>query len=512
MITMYLLLLTFIVGAIGLLLFTYRYRNYWKRQGVIPHIKPVPLFGNTLDVMFKRSLSGPEFINKIYQLFQKAKYTGIMMFHTPLIVLQDPELIKEICIKDFDYFPDHNSFFTEDADPLFGKNLFVLRGNRWKGMRNTLSPTFTASKMKFMFTLISKSSQNFVDYFLNKEDETFCIEMKDIFTRYTNDVIATAAFGITVNSLKDRDNEFYLHGKDATNFNSFSRGLKFIALRYCAPITKLFGATVMSRSATHFFQNLIQETVKIRNEKNIIRPDMIHLLLEASRNEKGVEVTIDDIIGHSIIFFLAGFATSALVMGFAAHELVVNPEIQEKLRKEVDHFTKEEGGEISYDTISKMKYLDMVISETLRKYPPNAMMDRLCVKKYTLPKATPDSKEYVIEPGSMIWLPIYGLHHDEKYFPDPEKFDPERFSDENKDKINPYAYIPFGLGPRKCIGNRFALMEIKVLFVHLLQNFILIRDERTKHPLEFEKGFVVGADGELWIKMKKRNNDNKKLM
>ncbi|XP_043480615.1 cytochrome P450 9e2-like [Leptopilina heterotoma] len=505
MIAIYLLL--FIVATISLLVFTHRYRNYWTRKGVVPHAKPVPLFGNTLEVMFKRTLSAPEFINQIYNLFPTSKYTGIMQFHTPLIVLRDPELIKEICIKDFDNFPDHNNFFSEDADPLFGKNLFVLRGARWKEMRNTLSPTFTASKMKFMFTLISKSSENFVNYFLNKEEEILTIEMKDAFTRYTNDVIATAAFGISVNSLQDRDNEFYMKGKDATNFSSFLRGLKFVALRYCGPIMKLLGEKVMSRSATNFFTQIIQETVKIRKEKNIVRPDMIHLLIEASRNENGVEVTIDDIIAHSIIFFLAGFSTSAIVMGFAAHELAMNQDVQDKLREEVDHFTKEENGEISYDTLSKMKYLDSVISETLRKYPPNAMMDRLCVKKYTLPKATPDSKEYTIEPNSMIWLPIYALHHDEKYFPDPEKFDPERFNDENKDKINPYAYIPFGVGPRKCIGNRFALMEIKVLFVHLLQNFILQRDERMKHPVKFEKGFVVGAEGELWIKLKKRNSE-----
>ncbi|XP_043480613.1 cytochrome P450 9e2-like [Leptopilina heterotoma] len=502
---MFLLFLIFVIAIIGYCyLLLNRHQNYWKRKGLISHLKPSPLFGNIFPIFIKRSVSMPEFSCQVYNNFLIAKYIGIMQFHTPVIILRDPNLIRDVCIKDFDNFPDHESLIPPNADPLLGKNLFFLQGDRWKEMRHTLSPSFTGSKMKFMFDLVSKCSQNFVKYFLENSDETNVIEMKDTFTRYTNDVIATSAFGITVNSLQDRNNEFYLKGKDATNFNNFVRIFKMMLIRYFSTITKLIGETLVSRTTINFFRTIIRETVKVRKEKKIIRPDMIHLLMEASNNEEGVKISVDDIVAQAFIFYLAGFATSATVMGFVAHELAVNPEIQDKLREEVDHFTKEENGEISYDTLSKMKYLDMVISETLRKYPPNAMMDRLCVKKYTLPKATPDSKEYTIEPNSMIWLPIYALHHDEKYFPDPEKFDPERFNDENKDKINPYAYIPFGVGPRKCIGNRFALMEIKILFVHLLQNFILQRDERTKHPINFENGFVVGADGEFWIKLKKR--------
>lgn len=439
-----------------------------------------------------------DFISQLYNRFPEAKYLGIMEFNKPIIILRDPDLIKDVCIKNFDNFPDHSAIIREEGDSLFGRNVFVLRGDRWKEMRSTLSPSFTGSKMKIMFQLVSKCSENFIQYFLDNPNEANSVEMKDAFTRYTSDVIASAAFGIGVNSIQERSNEFYLRGRDATEFTSPFRLLKIFIFIMLPKFMNFIGEPILSRSTDRFFKKLIRETVQMRHKNNIVRPDMIQLLMEAS------QVSIDDIIAQAFIFFFAGFAPSSALMGFIAHELAVNPEIQEKLYNEIDYFIKQENGEISYETLSKMKYLDMVICETLRKYPPTAIADRLCVKKYTLPKSTPESKDYVIEPNNLLWLPIYALHHDEKYFPNPEKFDPERFNDENKDKINPYTYIPFGLGPRKCIGNRFVLMEAKILFVNLIRNFILIKSEKTKHPLEFEKGFNFIVKGEFLIKFQKR--------
>ncbi|XP_043480617.1 cytochrome P450 9e2-like [Leptopilina heterotoma] len=504
MISISLILLTFIIGIIVLLSIS-RQSNIWKRNGKIPHLKPVPILGNTFAAFFLKQKSLAEWICEVYNRFSSAKYFGLVDFGLPVIVLRDAELIKDVCVKLFDHFPDHNNIIDEKVDPVWGKNVFALRGDRWREIRNTLSPSFTGSKMKFMYELVDKCSENFVNYYLKNSEEAKLVEMKDSFTRYTNDVIATAAFGIGVDSMKDKDNEFYLRGKDAMNFMTFFRMIKFFFFRFCPSVMFLIGEPFLSRGTNRFFKSLVRDTVETRKAKNIIRPDMIHLLIEASKNENGVEVTIDDMIAQSFIFFLAGFSTSATLMTFVAHELAVNQHIQEKLRKEIDSFTKGDS-KISYDSLSKMKYLDMVISEALRKYPPAGVVDRLCVEKYTFSRATPDSEDYTIQPNSLIWLPIYALQNDPKYFPDPDKFDPERFNDENKDKINPYAYIPFGLGPRKCIGNRFALMETKILFVRILQHFTLETTDKTKYPVVFEKGFNVAYDGDFFVKMIKRTN------
>ena len=495
-----LLILTFIVGTIGALMLIYHRLNFWTRKG-IPHVSPLQILGNTWSILFLKKMPIYDYLFYLYNLHPAAKYVGIMDFKRPVAVVRDPELIKDICVKYFDKFTDHG--VTENTDPLFNKNLFSLHGDRWKEMRHTLSPSFTANKMKFMYQLISKTSFSFVNYFLKHPEEAVSVDMKDALQRYANDVIASTAFGISVNSIENKDNEFYFRGKDATKFFSFLRLIKLFIFQFCPRLMQLLGGSILSHETHQFFRKIVQQCVQVRKEQNIVRPDMIQLLLEAEENKK-MEVSIDDIIAQGFLFFLAGFSTTSRLLCFVSYELAMNPDIQEKLRNEVDTLTKNEGSDISYETLSKMKYMDMVISETLRKYPPAAVLDRLCVKSFTFPKSTPESKEYTAEPNSLVWIPVYALHHDKKYFPNPEKFDPERFSDENKNQINPYVYIPFGIGPRKCLGTRFALMETKILFIHILQNFVLEKCKKTIHPIVFENVFNVGIKGDFAVKFQKR--------
>lgn len=428
----------------------------------------------------------------------------MMILHTPLILLRDPELIKEICVKNFDNFVDRRSFMTEEMDPVYGRNVFSLKGDRWRKMRNTLSPAYTAAKMRIMFELVEKCARDFIQYFIDHPSEANSVELSDAFTRYCNDVIATAAFGISVNSLTDRENEFYERGKNSFNLGSPKRFVKFVAFRLFPKLMRLFGITFLAKESDRFFKKIIEETVITRDEKKIVRPDMIHLLMEA-RNKDDNNLSMDDIIAQGFLFFLAGFDSSSGLMKFMAHELAINSEIQAKLQAEVDNLYKNgENVDDFYEKLTELKYMDMVISETLRKYPPNPLIDRLCVKEYNFPKPTPNSVAYTVKPKNAIWIPIFAIHHDPKYFPEPEKFDPERFNDENKDKIQPYTYLPFGLGPRKCIGNRFALMETKLIFVLILRNFTLKPTEKTKHPIEFARGGGIKVRDGLWIEFEKR--------
>lgn len=151
----------------------------------------------------------------------------------PTLLLRDSDLIKQLTVKDFDNFMDHRSIIPEEVDPLLGKNLFSLKGQKWRDMRATLSPSFTSSKMKAMFTLISDCARDFVEHFKQNQKDIITIEMKDTFTRFTNDVIATTAFGIKVDSLKNRNNQFYVMGKEMTNFSSFWKNMKFFGYFAC---------------------------------------------------------------------------------------------------------------------------------------------------------------------------------------------------------------------------------------------------------------------------------------
>ncbi|RLU15174.1 hypothetical protein DMN91_012168 [Ooceraea biroi] len=494
-----------IIGVVKAISVVYNAYFFWSKKN-IPYMPDSLSSLITSWKLFLRLISFFDWGEYMYNYFPDAKYLGVMDFATPALLIRDPDLIKDITVKDFEHFPDHRAFVDEDVEPLFTKNVFNLRGDRWREMRNTLSPSFTASKMKFMYELIAKCCTEFVDYLVDHPEICSSIETKKIFRRYTTDVIATTAFGVSVNSMKEPNNEFYLKGIEATKFSSgVLTMIKIVFMRGFPRLAKALGMTFFPRATGDFFKRIVGENIKMREAQGIVRPDMIHLLMQARDKGSANKLTLDDIVSQAFIFFFAGFETSSTLMCFVAHELAVNPDIQARLRDEVDRHLAEGNGSISYDSMSKMVYMDMVVSETLRRYPPVILIDRLTAKRYELPPAQPGCKSLIIEPENVIILPAYGLQNDPKYFPNPEKFDPERFNEENKDKIHPYTYLPFGLGPRKCIGNRFALMETKLLIAELLQKFILKPTEKTIYPIVFDKReFSLQPTGGFWLGLEKR--------
>ena len=480
----------------------YRKQTYWKSRQV-PYIWSVPILGVMWKFFFRR-ITILELSDEMYNSYPNARYVGFINAIFPAVLIRDPDLIRDVAVKYFDHFTDRYNFVNEEIEPMFGKSLALLRGERWKEVRNILSPSFTASKMRFMFELVSKCSQDFVDYLVEHPEYSSFIEAKDAFARYTNDVIFTVAFGIKVNSLKDRENEYFVRGK--TIFNDiFGSIFKVLIINTCPAVAKMIGMKIVSPATTSLFRRTISDALKARREQGIVRPDMLHLLMQAKDKDSETELTVDDIVSQAFTFFLAGFDSSSTMMCFMVYELAFNPDIQEKLRNEVDQYFDETNGEINYETLSKMEYMDMVVSETNRKHTFSVFIDRVCTQEFELPPAEPGYNSVVIKPGDCVWFPAYALHHDPKYFPDPEKFDPERFNEENKGNILPYTYLPFGVGPRQCIGNRFALMEIKILMVHLLRKFVIKPNEKTPNPLVFKKAnfALVLVDG-WWFSLEKR--------
>jgi cytochrome P450 family 9 len=147
-------------------------------------------------------------------LILSCRYVGYMQFTTPVLLVKDLDLIKQIGVKEFEHFHDHMNFISPERDPLLSENLLNLTGNKWKQMRATLSPVFTSSKMRNMYHLIGECAKNFAKHFEGKGQVE--VEMKDILTKFTNDVIATTAFGIEVNSIENPKHEFYTMGQKLT--------------------------------------------------------------------------------------------------------------------------------------------------------------------------------------------------------------------------------------------------------------------------------------------------------
>jgi cytochrome P450 family 9 len=499
--------------------------NYWRKKGV-KYVKPLPLLGNMLPVV-TGSQSFWTILLDVYRAFPNERYFGFFQFMTPVLIVRDPELIKSITIKNFENFVDHTGFLSSEADPIWGKNLFASEGERWKDLRQSLSPVFTSSKMRNMFILMDECAKQLVDYFKDKNQDITEVELKNVFTRYTNDTIATAAFGIKCDSFKDQNNEFLLKGYELSNFTGLNR-FKFFLYGNFPKIASFFKLKIIEDRVANFFRSVVEETINLRIEKNIVRPDLIHFLILARKGKLKHEdyqnlpeagfaavkesnwgksddkvnfMSNEDITAQAVVFFLGGFDTASSLMAFAGLELALNPGIQRKLKDEIIRTHQECDGKITYEKLLSMKYLDMVISESLRKWPQAGFIDRKCTKTFTIEPEREGESPLTINKGDVCWIPVYALHLDPNYHPNANQFDPERFSDENKDKINGSTYLPFGIGPRNCIGSRFALLESKILLYYLLLEFDFVITSKTQIPIKIRKdsalllsenGFHVG--------------------
>lgn len=474
---------------------------HFKRLKV-PHVQPIPLLGNMTSFIFRRT-SLVDNVQKVYNLFPNTKYFGFYDFVTPVYVIRDPDLISTITIKNFDNFSDHRNFVNEN-EAMVSKNLFGLRGNVWRQMRKLLSPSFTSSKMKMMFGLVCECADNFSN-FLAIESEKIgkTYDMKKLLCRYANDVVATCAFGISVDSFKHPNNEFFVIGRETFNFDG-TQSLMFFLNRNFPLLTKLLKLRMFSPKVEKFFKDIVSNTVKVREEQGIFRPDMIQLMMETRNKTHGSAFDIDEMTAQAFVFFFGGFDSVSTCMCFLAYEIAVNPDIQSKLRQEVDDVLKKTNGKLTYETINDMKYLDAVVKETLRLYPLLTFLDRVCVKEFELPPAIPNGKPITVKPGTCIWIPSHAVHHDPKYYSQPNKFDPDRFLNGDVDGS---LYMPFGIGPRICIANRFALMEIKVMLFHLLWRCDLEPDIKTQIPMIFsKKSYFMTAEGGFWLKVQARKS------
>ena len=478
--------------------------TYFKDLG-IPHESPIPILGNMAPLMFRQS-SMAEYLQRAYNLYPGYRYFGFYNFDTPVIVIRDPELMTAIAVKHFDQFTDHRGFVDEELDPLMGKNLFSLRGDRWREMRKLLSPAFTSSKMKTMFTLVCDCAENFANYIAMESKRGKIYDMKAIFGRYATDVISSCGFGISVDSMKNPNNEFYVFANETIDFMS-SLSIKFLMGNNFPTISKLFGIRLFSDKARRYFRGIVADTVRMREEKGIYRPDMIQLMMESREKDDG-GLTIDEMTYQAFVFLLGGYDTTSSYLCFVAHQIAVMPEVQAKLRAEIEEVLRKTDGKPTYEAIKDMQYMEAVLNETLRLYSIASFLDRVCVKEFQLAPAAPGMKPVTIKPGGIVWFVPFALQRDPAHFPDPLKFKPERFLNGG---VSSATYVPFGLGPRLCIGNRFAFMVSKVVLFYLLWRCDLEPCADTPIPIKFSKKNVV-LSSDIGFKLNIRVREQAKVV
>lgn len=469
--------------------------NYWREKGV-PYMKPIFLLGN-ITPFVSGKLSQAEVFKNIYDLHKKDRLVGIYMLHKPYLIVNDPDLIRDVLARQFANFHDRGIFHNQETDPLSG-NLFQLSGKPWRNLRVKLTPTFTSGKIKQMFPILKETGDTLAKFLENEARTGATIDVKDIFASYSVDIIMSAAFGIVCNSFTNPNNEFRYWGK-----RIFAPKLIRNALFFLAPqVFDMFSIPYTEKAVTSFFTKMFNETVEYREANNITRKDFLNLLMQLMKNgyvdvdENTEEVnganapqnnklTMMEAAAQAYAFYLAGFETSSTTVTFCLYELAKNQHIQDKLREEIQAVIKKHG-ELTYSILNDMSYLHKVISETLRKYPALAMLNRVCTKETQL-----EGTHFRIPKDTPLIIPVFGLHRDPEIFPDPDKFDPERFSEENIKTRHPYAYLPFGEGPRICIGLRFGMIQTKVAIINALLKTRFKLPPNKPTSIEFEAGTLI---------------------
>ncbi|XP_028157329.1 cytochrome P450 9e2-like isoform X2 [Ostrinia furnacalis] len=472
--------------------------DYFEKKG-IKYMKPIIFLGSLGPIITaKKSFHCYQY--EIYNYFKGNPYGGLFEGSQPVLYILDPELIKAITIRDFDHFVDR-SIMNSNKPRYLKQSLLNLKGPEWKGVRSTLTPTFSSSRLRNMLPLIQHCSQQMVEFL--KQYDNKDVEMKDTMGHFTLEVIGACAFGIRCDALTDENAHFV---KVAEKFNYMPRLKRlciFFFLVFMPKMLRFF-------NISFFYPKSIEELLRIlkvaKSERKLSgtkKNDFLQLVIDAAEKEKSDPerpnkyLDDDTIDAQSLLFLIAGYETSSTLLSFALHVLATKPELQTKLREHIEEMT--DGKEMSYELLSQLDYLEGFLLETLRRYPPVGRVERVCTKNYTLPGTSVQ-----VQTGEIVALPIYGIHMDPDYYPDPEEIRPERFMGEEKKNRPSHLFLAFGVGPRNCIGLRFAMFSAKMAMVALMKNFKFSVCDKTEDPIHFDKRSMLLKTGKgLWVRLEK---------
>lgn len=365
-----------VIIVIAVYLYISHVYSYWKRKN-IPYLKPVFPFGN-----FRKNILQKLSVGELTEEFHNSCDEPVLGFYAalrPALLIRDPEIIRNVLIKDFSSFYHRGMYSNEKVDPLTGCLLF-LNGEKWRNLRSKLTPAFTSGKLKAMFATLVDCGDSLRNYVSHFADTQQTIEVRDVFARYSTNVIASVAFGIDVDCIKNRDCEFRKYGKkifEMTIKNSIRLAITFLSPNFMS----FFHIRAFDKSVLDFLTSVVEENLEFRERNDVIRKDFFQLLMqlrnkgsisqnddewktEFQQSEKGDSgkcLSLNEMTAQLFIFFAAGFETSSTTMSFCLYELARAPEIQRKVHAEIDKVLKEHNDQLSYDSINEMKYLENCI-------------------------------------------------------------------------------------------------------------------------------------------------------
>ncbi len=400
-----------------------------NRTDVFP---PGPTNRREILVRFQEPL---KFLVEIMETYGEMAYMKIGARDT--YVVSDPDLIQRIFVEEPDKFdkPDH----TKDVFSPIGQGMLIASGNHHKRHRRTLQPLFTPTWVAEYADIAITHTLRLVNTWQSGQMRNLEADM----TGLTMSIIADAIFGIQAEELRaelsDAVSTLHRYTADTLGRNRLTPELK---------IEWQAAGAILDR---------IVRNVLVQYKPSNSR-DFLSLMQNAVDPESGQGMSEQEIRDEALTLLIAGHETTANALTWIWYLLAKHPDIEAEVFAEVQHVVGDRT--ITYDDLSKLQSMALVFKEALRMYPPAWLIGRKALEPVEL-------GGYIVPTNAVMVVPIYAMHRNSKYFPEPDVFKPERFLTEPKK----YSYIPFGTGPRVCLGQHFATMEALLVLASIVQRY-----------------------------------------
>nr|AAT38513.1 ubiquitous cytochrome P450 [Phyllopertha diversa] len=494
------ILLVILSPLIGWVIYWYYKVHYFEKYlHKIPGPKRLPLTGNALDIPSTLTML-PVLMDYYKQFRTNFKiYIGAQ----PYLFLTEPKDLEFVMIRRLYW---RNPIYTSSSQRWLGFGLLTSGGNQWRKHRKIITPAFHFQILEEFIEVFNSQADVLVKK-LKEESKKGTIDIYPFIARCTLDIICETAMGTSVNAQDDYDSEYV---------KCVNILLEIAMLRSFSPILRsvLYPFTSMCRrenSALKVVHDYTKSVIASRKQqflsdadRNVESSDslgrkrrraFLDVLLEYSKTDPSF--TEDHIREEVDTFMFEGHDTTATSITFALQAIARHPEIQKKVYEELQTvFADDPNRKATYRDLQEMKYLEMVIKESLRIYTTVPLLGRRIEKDVewngmTLPK------------GLMITMFVYCAQNSDSTFKDPAVFDPGRFNAENSKGRHPYAYVPFSAGARNCIGQKFAMFEMKATMSSILRNLELLPPV-PDHKIALKNDGVLKSDNGVLIRLKMR--------
>lgn len=413
-------------------------------------------------------IRGKEFLTDPlkFTVEQSQKLGGLFrvpFYYRKMFILTDLEAIRHVLVNNQKNYRKSPAY--SQLKQALGNGLVTSEGEFWRHQRRLAQPIFYKSQMDGLFKTMGEVATNYFKKLEHRVDENGDIDLTKEMMNITADIVLKTLFS---SDNPSNQKEMYETMEIAQNYI-----MHRVTNPHLIPINYINGKHWRFKKTMKLFDQNVLDLIKERRTDPDPPHDLLTMLLMAKDEDTGEGMSDKQLRDEAITVYSAGHETSANALAWTIFLLSKKPEIVQKIRDEVDQYLTDEIP--TFEDIRNLKYTQQVIEEGMRLYPPAYAVGRENIKEDEI-------IGYKIPRKSIIFISIYALHRDPKFWENPEEFDPSRFEPEKVKQRPRLAYLPFGAGPRMCIGNHFAMMEMQLILALWVKKFRFSLDEN--HPIE----------------------------